>query len=212
MLKIELFTFNPFGENTYVLSDETNQCVIVDPGCYTMEEKEELSRYIADNGLKPVKILLTHAHIDHVLGINYLTGKYNLPIVMNEIEVELLRSAAVYGQMWGIQVEPSPEPTSFLKEGDIFNFGNCNFEVYFTPGHSPGSLCFLHRESLQLLAGDVLFNESIGRTDLPGGNFETLERSIKEKLYTMDDKVIVYPGHGPSTTIGHEKQHNPFVR
>lgn len=212
MLKIELFTFNPFGENTYVLSDETNQCVIVDPGCYTMDEKEELSRYIADNGLKPVKILLTHAHIDHVLGINYLTGKYNLPIVMNEIEVELLRSAAVYGQMWGIQVEPSPEPTSFLKEGDIFNFGNCNFEVYFTPGHSPGSLCFLHRESLQLLAGDVLFNESIGRTDLPGGNFETLERSIKEKLYTMDDKVIVYPGHGPSTTIGHEKQHNPFVR
>jgi glyoxylase-like metal-dependent hydrolase (beta-lactamase superfamily II) len=212
MLKIEQFTFNPFGENTYVLSDETGQCVIVDPGCYTKEEKEELSRYIDDNGLKPVKILLTHAHIDHVLGINYLTGKYNLPIVMNEIEVELLRSAAVYGQMWGIQVEPSPEPSSFLKEGDQFKFGNCSLDVYFTPGHSPGSLCFLHRESLQLLAGDVLFNESIGRTDLPGGNFETLERSIKDKLYTMDERVIVYPGHGPSTTIGHEKKHNPFVR
>ena len=211
MLKINSFTFNPFQENTYVLSDETNQCIIVDPGCYTPEEKSELANFIDSNGLKPVKILLTHAHIDHVLGINFLAGKYDLPIVMNAIEIELLKSAGVYGQMWGVQVEPSPEPTEFLKDGDVFTFGNIELEVFFTPGHSPGSLSYFHRPSKQLLAGDVLFNGSIGRTDLPGGNFETLEKSIRSKLYTLEDDVIVYSGHGPTTTLGREKRSNPFV-
>jgi len=158
-----------------------------------------------------VKILLTHAHIDHVLGINFLAGKYGLPIVMNSIEIELLKSASTYGQMWGIQVEPAPDPTEFLKDGDIFTFGKTELEVLFTPGHSPGSLSFFHRPTKQLIAGDVLFYGSIGRTDLPGGNFETLENSILTKLYTLEDDVIVYSGHGQSTTIGHEKRTNPFV-
>ena len=211
MLKIDSFTFNPFQENTYVLSDESGECIIIDPGCYDAEEKEELSIFIDSKGLKPVKILLTHAHIDHVLGINFLAGKYGLPIVMNSIETELLKSASIYGQMWGIQVEPAPDPQEFLKDGDTFTFGKTELEVLFTPGHSPGSLSFYHRPTKQLIAGDVLFYGSIGRTDLPGGNFETLEKSIRTKLYTLEDDVIVYSGHGQSTTIGHEKRTNPFV-
>lgn len=211
MLKITGFTFNPFQENTYVLSDDSRECVIVDPGCYDQEEKSELSGFIDSQGLKPVKILLTHAHIDHILGINFLAGRYGLPVVMNSIEIELLRSASVYGQMWGIQVEPAPDPTEFLKDGDIFRFGNTELEVLFTPGHSPGSLSYYHRPSKQLLSGDVLFYGSIGRTDLPGGNFDTLEKSIQTKLYTLEDDVIIYSGHGQSTTIGHEKRTNPFV-
>ena len=211
MLKIDSFTFNPFQENTYVLSDETGECIIIDPGCYDAEEKEELAIFIDSKGLKPVKILLTHAHIDHVLGINFLAGKYGLPIVMNSIETELLKSASIYGQMWGIQVEPAPDPQEFLKDGDTFTFGKTELEVLFTPGHSPGSLSFYHRPTKQLIAGDVLFYGSIGRTDLPGGNFETLEKSIRTKLYTLEDDVIVYSGHGQSTTIGHEKRTNPFV-
>lgn len=211
MLKINSFTFNPFQENTYILSDENNQCVIVDPGCYTEDEKSELSDFIESGKLTPLKILLTHAHIDHILGINFLAGKYDLPIAMNSIEIELLRSAGIYGQMWGIQVEPSPDPTEFLKDGDKFRFGNIELEVLFTPGHSPGSLSYFHRPSKQLISGDVLFNGSIGRTDLPGGNFDTLEKSILTKLYTLDEDVVVYSGHGPTTTIGREKRSNPFV-
>lgn len=211
MLKINSFTFNPFSENTYVLSDETAECIIVDPGCYDEAEKMKLATFIDSQGLKPVKILLTHAHIDHVLGINFLSGKYNLPLVMNYTEIELLKSAPVYGQMWGIKAEPSPEPTKFLKDGDIFTFGTTELEVLFTPGHSQGSMSYFHRQSKQLLSGDVLFYESIGRTDLPGGNFDTLKKSIQEKIYTLDDEVIVYSGHGQSTTVGHEKRNNPFV-
>lgn len=211
MLKIDSFTFNPFQENTYVLSDDSGECIIIDPGCYDAEEKEELASFIDSKGLKPVKILLTHAHIDHVLGINFLAGKYGLPIVMNSIETELLKSASIYGQMWGIQVEPAPDPQEFLKDGDTFTFGTTELEVLFTPGHSPGSLSYYHRPTKQLIAGDVLFYGSIGRTDLPGGNFETLEKSIRTKLYTLEDDVIVYSGHGQSTTIGHEKRTNPFV-
>ncbi len=212
MLKIDTFTFNPFSENTYLLSDDSGECVIVDPGCYTAEEKEELSRSIEEKSLKPVKILLTHAHIDHILGNNYLAGKYNIPIVMNALEIDLLQSAKVYGEMWGIIVEPSPAPELFLKEGDIFSFGHTKLEVIFTPGHSPGSFSYFDRSTNQLLAGDVLFQESIGRTDLPGGSFPELERSIQDKLYLLPENAIVYPGHGPTTTIGHEKKANPFVR
>ncbi len=212
MLKIDTFTFNPFSENTYLLSDGSGECVIVDPGCYTKEEKEELSRTIEEKSLKPVKILLTHAHIDHILGNNYLAGKYNIPIVMNSIEIDLLHAAKTYGEMWGIVVEPSPAPEFFLNEGDVFTFGQTKLDVIFTPGHSPGSFSYFDKKTNQLLAGDVLFHESIGRTDLPGGNFSELERSIQDKLYMLPENSIVYPGHGSTTTIGHEKKSNPFVR
>ncbi|MCX6275116.1 MAG: MBL fold metallo-hydrolase [Bacteroidetes bacterium] len=211
MIQIHSFTFNPFQENTYVLSDETKECVIIDPGCYTEEEKSALSGFISDKGLKPVKLLLTHAHIDHVLGNNYLCGKYKLKIEMNVIEKELLKSAELYGEMWGIKVEPSPAPEVFLAEGDEVKFGNSTLQIIFTPGHSPGSICFYNPEGKFIIAGDVLFHGSIGRTDLPGGDYDTLIRSITEKVFPLGDEYKVYPGHGPSTTIAHEKKFNPFV-
>ncbi len=211
MIQIRSFTFNPFQENTYVLSDESKECVIIDPGCYTEAEKHELEKYISDNGFTPVKLLLTHAHIDHVLGNNFLCGKYNLKIEMNVIEKDLLKSAELYGEMWGIKVEPSPAPEVFLEEGDVVKFGNSELRIIFTPGHSPGSICFYNEEQKIIIAGDVLFHGSIGRTDLPGGNHDELIKSIHEKVFPLGNEYIVYPGHGPSTTIAHEKKSNPFV-
>ena len=146
---LKKFTFNPFSENTYVLSDATKECIIIDPGCYHPGEKEELSQYILAAGLNPVAIVLTHAHIDHILGNNYLAGKYGIPIIMSELEVELMKSAAVYGEMWGIKVEPSPNPSGFLEEGKSYRFGTTELEVFFTPGHSPGSYSLYHRSSKQ---------------------------------------------------------------
>jgi glyoxylase-like metal-dependent hydrolase (beta-lactamase superfamily II) len=211
LIKISSFTFNAFAENTYVLSDETGQCVIIDPGCETNAEKMELVNFLTDNSLAPVQILLTHAHIDHVLGNNFISGKYGLKIAMNKIEERILQSAQVIGEMWGIKVEPSPDAEIFLNEGDIVEFGNSKLEIVFTPGHSPGSICFYNRDQKFIIGGDVLFNGSIGRTDLPGGDYGTLVESIRHKLFVFDDDFKVYPGHGTHTTIGNEKQHNPFV-
>ena len=210
-MKIKTFTFNPFEENTDILSDDTMECIIVDPGCYTSEEKREISEYMEKNKLIPKKIVLTHAHIDHILGNNYLCGKYNLPIEMSFIEKPLMNAAPEYGKMWGINVEPSPDPTiNITEKGDVV-FGNTKLKTFFTPGHSPGSFSFYHEESKNLISGDVLFMQSIGRTDLPGGDYAMLIRSIQEKLMVLDDDVKVYPGHGPATEIGAERQNNPFL-
>ena len=211
MTEVKSFTFNPFQENTYVLYDETKECVIIDPGCYTIEEKKELESFIAKENLKPVKLLLTHGHIDHILGNNFVTGKYKLDIEMHEQDVALLKAALTYGEMWGIRCEPSPEAKTLLKEGDKIIFGNTTLEIFFTPGHSLGSICFYNRKDNFVIGGDVLFNGSIGRTDLPGGDFDTLIRSINEKLFPLDDATKVYSGHGPHTTIGHERKSNPFL-
>ena len=211
MLHIKTFTFNPFQENTYVLSDSTGECIILDPGCYESFEKKELSGFISDSNLRPVKILLTHTHIDHILGNSYLAGKYQIPIEMSEMETPMLEAAKEYGTLWGIQVEPSPAPALFVTEGKDVSFGNTRLKVLFTPGHSPGSFSFYHQDTKSLFSGDVLFYESIGRTDLPGGDYDTLLSSIRRKLFTLPDDITVYPGHGPSTTIGHEKKFNPFL-
>ncbi len=211
MITIQSFTFNPFSENMYILYDETKEALIIDPGCYTQPEKEELAKFIVETGLKPVKLLNTHAHIDHVLGNNFVAGKFGLKLEMHEADVDLLRSAPVYGQMWGIKPEPSPEPSTFLTEGDVVLFGNSKLDVLFTPGHCPGSITFFSSAEKFAIVGDVLFYGSIGRTDLPGGNHELLISSIREKLFPLGDDMVVYPGHGPSTTIGFEKQHNPFL-
>ncbi len=212
MISVQAFTFNPFEENTYVVSDETGECIVIDPGCYSTEEKQLLAKFISDNKLRPVKILLTHAHIDHILGNNFITGKYNIPIQMSIIETALLQAATEYGKMWGIEAEPSPAPALFIEEGTEVRFGNTRLKTIFTPGHSPGSFAFLHDESKTLFSGDVLFMQSIGRTDLPGGDFPTLMKSIIEKVMTLDDNITVFPGHGPSTTIGEERSNNPFLQ
>ncbi len=212
MLQVVSFMFNPFQENTYLLFDETAECVIFDPGCHTAAEQKILKDYIAQNNLTPVRLINTHCHIDHIFGNTFVANKYGLGLEIHKNELPLLEAAVYQGKMWGINVEPSPQPSRFLTEKDTIQFGNTTLEILFTPGHSPASLSFYCREAKIVIAGDVLFRESIGRTDLPGGNYQTLIYSIRTKLLTLDDDVIVYSGHGPSTTIGYERTHNPFLQ
>lgn len=212
MIEIQAFTFNPFQENTFVLYDETKECIIIDPGCYSQAEKKALSDFIETKGLKPVKLLNTHCHIDHILGNKYVSEKYGLLPEFNEKDLEILQATTVYGPSMGIKVEQSPLPVNFLDEGDVIEFGNSKLDVIFTPGHCPGEICFYSTSQKIVIGGDVLFYGSIGRTDLPGGDYATLIHSIKTKLLPLGDDYTVYPGHGPETTIGLEKRQNPFLR
>lgn len=211
-MEISTFTFNPFQENTYVLHDNSGECVIVDPGCNDAHEEAVLSEFIENNSLKPVVLLNTHCHIDHVLGNRFIHERYKLELCSHKDEEAVLLANDSLAPMYGIVYKKSPSITQFLDEGDVLEFGNSKLEVLFTPGHSPASISLFHRESQQLIAGDVLFQGSIGRTDLPGGDYDTLIRSIKEKYYPLGDDVRVYPGHGPSTTIFIEKMRNPFLQ
>jgi glyoxylase-like metal-dependent hydrolase (beta-lactamase superfamily II) len=213
MIKIQSFTFNGFQENTYVLFDESKKCIIIDPGCYEQNEKLELERFIVDNELEPIKLINTHCHIDHVLGNRFVAEKWGLDLEMHELDLPTLRSVKDYCQLYGFHNhEESPEPSTFLKEGDKIHFGNSSLDVLFTPGHAPGHIVLHSKEQHFLIGGDVLFQMSIGRTDLPGGDYDTLISSIKDKLLPLDEQTKVYCGHGPSTTIGFEKANNPFLK
>ncbi len=212
MANVASFTFNPFQENTYIVYDETKECIIFDPGCYTTAEEQNLVNFISDNGLKPVRLINTHCHLDHVFGNKFVAEKYDLGLEIHKDELPVLHFAPTSGQMYGISSQKSPEPSRYIEEGEIIEFGNTKLETLFTPGHSPASLSFYCAESKFVIAGDVLFRESIGRTDLPGGNFETLKASIQNKLYVLPDDTVVYAGHMIKTTIGHEKAFNGFVR
>jgi len=211
-MKIARFTFNPFAENTYVLQDDTNECVVVDSGCSDQHEKDQLKNYIAANNLKVVRLLNTHCHIDHVLGNKFVANTYNVGLEIHEKDLETLRAIPVYAPVYGITNYQEQLPASYLNEGEQVKFGNTTLEIIFAPGHAPGHVVFYNKEDKTLIAGDVLFQESIGRTDLPGGDHETLLNSIRTKLFVLPDDVTVYPGHGPETTIGHEKKYNPFLR
>ena len=211
MIQISFFTFGPFEENTYILHDETKQCVIIDPGCCDDSERKELTSFIENNNLKPVKILNTHCHIDHVLGNKFVAEKYQLKLEINKLDLPVLQALQIVAKNYGIPAEASPAPSSFIGEGDIIQFGKSEMEILFTPGHSPGSICFVNKKQKIVISGDVLFSGSIGRTDLPGGNHTTLISSIKTKLFPLGDDFEVFPGHGPSTKIGFEKQNNPFL-
>ncbi len=213
MSLVASFTFNPFQENTYVLHDETKECVIIDPGCLTDVEKLELSTFIEKEGLKPVRLINTHCHVDHVFGNHFISKKYNLELEIHEGELPVLKAVPQISMMYGIPFnDPLSKPGRFIEEGELIEFGNTKLQSIFTPGHSPASLSFYNEAAGYLIAGDVLFYGSIGRTDLPGGDFNTLISSIKDKLFPLGDEVVVYPGHGPKTTIGFEKQNNPFLR
>lgn len=211
MLSLKSFVFNPFQENTFVMSNENKECIIFDPGCYSSAEQNELSKYIEGEELKPILLVNTHCHIDHVLGNKFVTEKYEVPLWIHKEGLPLLQAAPVYGQTYGVQMLPSPHPEKFLDESDTVSLGKEKLQIIFVPGHSPGSICFYSKENKFLIGGDVLFYESIGRTDLPGGNHSQLLTHIKEKLFALDDDTVVYCGHGPETTIGHEKKHNPFL-
>lgn len=211
MITTNTFTYNGFQENTYVLTDETNEAVIIDPGCYSTTEQTELYNFIKNNNLNPVKLLNTHCHIDHILGNNFVATKFGVELYIHQLDLPTLHATTEYGHLYGFTVDKSPEPAHFLKDGDVVKFGNSTLEVIFTPGHAPGHVVFVNHEQRFVINGDVLFRGSIGRTDLPGGNHQTLIDSIKTKLFTLPDDYVVHTGHGPTTTIGYEKKYNPFL-
>ena len=212
MIKIEKFTFNPVRENTYVLFDETNECVIIDPGMYDAEEQNEFHRFIKENELNPVLLLNTHCHYDHVFGNKFVFDNWSLKPQFHKGELIVLQSIPGYVPQMGLHYELSPEPEVFLPEHGTLSFGSSILELIFAPGHSPAHLCFYAKQDNFLIGGDVLFYNSIGRTDLPGGNHAQLISSIKNNLFVLPDDCSVFPGHGPATTIGFEKQHNPFLQ
>jgi len=210
MLSVQTFTFNPLEENTYVLYDETSEAVIIDPGCYEREEKADLDQFIENQKLKVKYLLNTHCHFDHVFGNDHVKEKYKVPFLIHETELPVLKAVKSYISNYGFGNYHEALPDGFLKEGDLFKFGNTTLSILFLPGHSPGHIGFYNEDQKILIGGDVLFQGSIGRTDLPGGNFNTLINSIHQKLFVLPDEVIVYPGHGDTTTIGEEKVSNPF--
>ena len=210
-MTIAAFVFNMFQENTYLLYDETGECVIIDPGCFDKSEQNELIDYISSKNLKPVKLLNTHCHVDHIMGNSFIHEKFGLKPVLHRGELQQLQAAEQYAGLFGVSIAPSPLPDEYMDEGDKITFGKTELEVLFTPGHSPGEVCLFCRKDKILIAGDVLFQMSIGRTDLPGGDYNTLVTSIREKLFPLGDDVKVYPGHGPETNIGFEKLRNPFL-
>lgn len=212
MSHIAAFTFNPFQENTYVVYDDSGECVIIDPGCYNQQERNELSAFIAEKNLNPVMLINTHCHVDHVLGNKFVADTYQVPLKMHRADIPVLEAVPSYARSFGFEVDPSPVADEYFDEGDTIEFGDTKFDIYFTPGHCPGHVVLHNAADKYVIGGDVLFAGSIGRTDLPGGDFDTLERSIKEKLYVLPDETVVYSGHGPKTTIGREKVSNPFVR
>ena len=211
MLQIESFTFNPFEENTYVLYDETGEAVIIDPGCYSQEERGELFDFIKGKKLQPTKLLNTHCHIDHVLGNAFIKRSYDIPLWFHKDEEPVLRAVPAYASNYGFPNYQDSKADHYLIEGEIIKFGNSQLESILVPGHAPGHLVFYNKQEKICIGGDTLFQGSIGRTDLPGGDHETLLRAIKGKLFILPDDTTVYPGHGPSTTIGFEKINNPFV-
>jgi len=210
MLIVKAFEFNPFQENTYVLYDETKECVVVDAGCYDRTEQQELTEFIKTHQLQVKWLINTHAHIDHVLGLHFAKETFKAPFLLHEIELPYLRAVKAYAPNYGFHLFTETEPDGFLKDGEPVQFGNQSLDVIFTPGHSPGHVVFYHQQEKIIIGGDVLFLNSIGRTDLPGGDFDVLIESIHTKLFTLPDDVRVFPGHGPATTLGHEKRTNPF--
>ena len=211
MITICDFVFGPFQENTYVLYDETRECVVIDPGNNTASEDKKLSDFISENNLIVKRLILTHGHIDHINGNKYVFDTYGLLPEVHQSDMYFIEKHVASATMYGLPAQQSPMPKTYLKEGDVIEFGNSKLQTIHTPGHSPGSITFYHVEQKFMIAGDVLFYGSIGRTDLPMGNMNDLISSIKNKLFALGDEMKVYNGHGQSTTIGFEKLHNPFL-
>ena len=211
MISIHYFTFGPMGENTYILWDETKECVIIDPGNFNTTENKQLSAFIKENGLIPKRLLLTHGHIDHISGNRYVLDTYNLQPEMHKDDVYFIENHLNSAIMYGLKVEQSPMPSHFLNEGDVISFGNSTLDIVHTPGHSPGSISFYNQQDKFIISGDVLFFACIGRTDLPLGNYNDLIKSIKTKLLPLGDDMTVYSGHGQETTIGSERMYNSYL-
>ncbi len=212
MFQIKVFTFNPVQENTYILYNEQNECIIIDPGCYFDAEKEELKSFINIHKLQPRILLNTHGHLDHVFGNKFIAEEYKLTLNTHLLEKEILELAPASGLMFNLPFDNYQGEVIYLKEGDVVSLGNDKLEVIHAPGHSPGSVCFYCEKQHFTIGGDVLFQNSIGRTDLPYGDHEELLRNIRGKLFKLPPNVKVYPGHGGETTIGNEINENPYLQ
>ncbi len=211
MLSVAKFTFNPFQENTYVVHNGS-QALLIDPGCYNTAEERELEAWLAENALTPARLVLTHAHIDHVFGCAWAHRRYGLLPELHPADHTLLKGAPQVARMYGLSFEEGAGPGGELVQGGTITLGDDRLEILFVPGHAPGHVALFSTEQRFVIAGDVLFRDSIGRTDLPGGDLDTLLRSIREQLFPLGDDVMVYCGHGPETTIGRERKMNPFLR
>ncbi len=211
MITIQAFTFSPIQENTYILYNEQGKAIIIDPGCYFTNEEEMLKKFVTEKKLQPVQLVNTHCHLDHVFGNRFVANTYGLELFIHPLEEKVLAFAPQSGQMWGLAFDNYSGPLHFIEEGEQLMLDNDVLDIIHTPGHSPGSICFYSKAQGFIIGGDVLFKQSIGRTDLPGGDYDTLINSIKEKLMVLPDETVVYNGHGPSTTIGYEKRNNPFL-
>jgi len=212
MLNVNFFTFNAFEENTYIITNEKNQCWIIDPGMYGEDEKQAVYSFITDKQLQPQSIINTHAHLDHIFGVQALIDKYGIPFGLHENELEVLKMGKGSAMMFGFDFSDVPKPAYFIKEGTPLQLGDDELQVFLTPGHSPGSLSFYYPKGNWVISGDVLFSGSIGRTDLPGGNMNTLLTSIRTHLFPLPGETVVLSGHGPATTIAEEKKYNPFLK
>lgn len=211
MFNIQSFVFSPIQENTYILFNESKECIIIDPGMYFDEEREIVKNFINKNGLVPKMLLNTHCHLDHVFGNKWVAEEYGLELRTHEIEKQVLQFAPTSGLMYNMPFDNYTGPIRFLKENDILEIGKDELRVIEAPGHSPGHICFYNAAQGFIIGGDVLFKNSIGRTDLPGGDHQTLLNSIRQKLFVLPPETVVYSGHGETTTIGEEKMYNPFL-
>ena len=211
MLSLQSFTFNAFQENTYVIYNDEKQCWIVDPGMYASEEVSQFCKYLDSNELVPQAIINTHAHLDHIFGVNALKDRYNIPFCIHKADLPVLQGAAGSAMLFGFRFKDTPAVDDYIPDSTMYQLGNDEIEIRLVPGHSPGSVAFYYAEKNWVISGDALFNGSIGRTDLPGGNHQQLIDSIKDKLFTLPDDTTVYSGHGPATKIGNEKATNPFL-
>jgi hydroxyacylglutathione hydrolase len=212
MLQVKSFVFSPLYENTYVLYDETQEAVVVDPGCLTQSEKEELKTFIDEQKLLVKAVLLTHAHLDHVFGVAYVKRIFGVKAHMHRLEIPILAEVENRCKQWGIAGYEPTEADSFFGEGDTFSFGNTILDIIHVPGHAPGHVAFIAKKSNIIMGGDCLFHRSIGRTDFPGCSHADLLHSIRTKFFTLPDNYVVYAGHMQPTTIGEEKLHNPFLK
>lgn len=211
-MKIARLIFNPIQENTYIIWDDTLEAAVIDAGNMNERENEVLAKFIADNGLKPKYALNTHGHFDHLLGVDFLREKYGAQLAMSSKDEFLLKGASVSAELFGVKADALPEAIDIDLEGkESIKFGNTELKIIPTPGHTPGHVAFFEPESKVLFTGDTLFRESIGRTDLPGGDYSWIMRSIIENILPLGDDVKIYPGHGDTSDLGHESMYNPFV-
>lgn len=213
IMKIAIFQFSLFGINTYVVYDpDSRECAVIDPGMINEQEEKAISDFIAKHDLKLTNIINTHLHIDHVAGNRYLQLKYNAPVKAHLLDEPLGNRVSQQAMMFGMTENiPNVEITEYLKAGDVIKIGNGELKVIPVPGHSQGSVALYDEKDKFVIVGDALFQGSIGRTDLPGGDYDQLIYSIRNNLLTLPDDTTVFPGHGPSTTIAAEKRHNPYL-